>query len=104
MVDEPVLESVLKYLDTCSASSEQASLVGMWEFVDYYLRAHLPAAAVNEALRLRPSLFVHRENGRVVFNQSEGDREVTEEDIQKNWEVYHTEFWTKYQEMQNREG
>ena len=101
MIDEHILESALNYLDICAANNDQPSLVGMWEFVDYYQRAHLPAAAVNAALKLRPSLFVHRFDGRVLFSGDDGEREVTDEDIQKNWEIYNAEFWAKYQEMQN---
>jgi hypothetical protein len=101
MIDEHVLNSALKYLDSCSEEGEQATLVEMWHFVDYYLRANLPAAVVNEALRRRPGLFVHRVEGRIAFSQIEGDREVTEDDVIKSWQIYHAEFWAKYRELEN---
>lgn len=99
MIDEHVLNTALKYLDHCSSNGEQPTLVEMWNFVDYYLRSDLPAAVVNEALRRRPGLFVQRIDGRVVFSKFEGESEVTDEDVKRNFEIYSAEFWAKHKEL-----
>jgi hypothetical protein len=68
------------YLERKFASSEPADLVGMLNHVDYYERVVV---------------------GRVVFTQSSGDRETTEEDLKRNIQMYSDEFWAKYRALQD---
>jgi len=99
MIDDYTVKLATEYLDYCFGKSEAADLPGMLNQVDYYDRVVMVLEEVNEALRLRPSVFVHRVEGRVIFNQRAGDRAITEDDLQRNFAIYHTDFWAKYKEL-----
>lgn len=103
MIDEFAVKLAIEYLDWSFAKGKPADLVGMLNHVDYYDRVVMVREEVQEALNQRPSVSVQRVEGRVTFTQSSGDREITEEDLERNHQIYHDEFWAKYRQMQNRD-
>jgi hypothetical protein len=104
MVDESAVKLAIEYLDRKLAKGEPADLVGMLNHVDYFDRVVMMRDEVQEVLNQRPSVYVQRVDGRVNFTQSSGDREITEEDMKKNVQIYQNQFWAKYQQLQNREN
>ena len=90
-----------EYLDKRFANGESADLVGMLNHVDYFERVVMVVDEVNETLRQRPSVYVQRINGRVVFKQSDGDREITEEDLSRNVQMYQKWFEAQYKALQD---
>jgi hypothetical protein len=43
-------------------------------------------------------------DGRVIFTQSLGDREVTEEDLRRNIQIYRDEFRANYRKLESRDN
>lgn len=100
MIDPYAVKHATEYLDGQFAKGEPADLVGMLNHVDYFERVVMVLDEVNETLRQRPSVFVERVDGRVVFNQNAGDREITTEDLERNHKMYHEDFWARYKELE----
>jgi hypothetical protein len=103
MIDEEAVKFATKYLDRQFAAGETADLVGMLNHVDYFGRIVMVLEEVNETLRQRPTVFAQRIDGRVVFSQSSGDREVTAEDLDINIQLYHRWFQETYERLADRQ-
>jgi hypothetical protein len=101
MTDEFAVKYATEYLDRQFAGGKPADLVGMLNHVDYFERVVMVVDEVNETLRQRPSVYVRRIDGRVVFNQSDGDREITEEDMSRNVQMYQKWFEAQYKALQD---
>lgn len=101
MIDEYAVKFATEYLDRQFASGEPADLVGMLNHVDFFDRVVMVLDEVNEVLKQRPSVYVQQSNGRVIFNQSSGDREITDEDLHRNVEMYHEWFESYYKPQQD---
>lgn len=99
MIGEYAVKFAMEYLDGQFAKGEPADLVGMLNHVDYFERVLMILDEVYEVLRERPTVFVQRVDGRVVFNRIAGDREITEDDLKRNSRMYSDEFWAKYKEL-----
>ena len=89
MTNENAIKLAVEYLERKFASSEPADLVGI-NHVDYYERVVI----VKEEL-------IQQVDGRVVFTQSSGDREITDEDLKRNIQMYSNEFWAKCRALQD---
>jgi hypothetical protein len=100
MIDEFAVKFATEYLDKRFANGDPADLVGMLNHVDYFDRVVMVVNEVNETLKQRPSVYVQRIDGRVVFNQSDGDREITEEDLDRNVQMYNKWFEAQYKALQ----
>lgn len=100
MIDDFAVKYATEYLDKQFSKGEPADLVGMLNHVDYFERVVMVLNEVNDALRQRPSVYVQRVDGRIVFNQSAGDREITEEDLDRNVRLYHQWFEAQYRALQ----
>jgi hypothetical protein len=83
MIDEFAVKFAIEYLDRSFANGEQADLVGMLNHVDYFERAVMDREEVLQALKQRPSVSIQRVDGRIIFDQSSGDQEITEEELQR---------------------
>ena len=92
MIDEFAVKFATEYLVKQFKKGETADLVGMLNHVDYFERVVMVLDEVNETLKQNPSVYVQRIDGRIVFNQSQGDREITEEDLNRNVQMYHEWF------------
>ena len=103
MVDEFAVKFATEYLDKEFAKGESADLVGMLNHVDYFERVVMVLEEVNEALKQRPSVYVQRVDGKIVFNQSGGDRAIREEDLRRNVQMYHDWFQAKYKKLQDND-
>jgi hypothetical protein len=104
MADEFAIQFATEYLDQQFAGGKPADLVGMLNHVDYFERVVMVVDEVNETLRQRPSVYAQRIDGRIVFNQSAGDREITDEDLSRNVQMYEKWFAAQYKALQdNRE-
>jgi hypothetical protein len=103
MIDEFAVKFAIEYLDRHFAKGEPADLLGMLNHVDYFERVVMVPEEVQEVLNQRPSVYVQRVDGRVIFTQSFGDREITEEDLKRNVQMYQDEFWAKYRRLQSRD-
>ena len=71
--------------------------------VDYYERVVMVKEELDEVLSHFPSVFIQRVDGRVVFTQSSGDREITEDDLKRTIQMYNDDFWAKYRTLQDRD-
>lgn len=103
MIDEFAVKLAVEYLDRNFAHGTPADLVGMLDHVDYYDRVVMVLEEVQEVLKQRPCVYVQRVDGRVIFIQSCGDREITEEDFERNVQIKTEEFWAKYRHLESRE-
>ena len=103
MIDEFAVKLAIEYLDRNFAKGAPADLVGMLDHVDYYDRVVMVMEEVQEVLKQRPSVYVQRVDGRVIFTQSSGHREITEEDLERNVRMKTDEFWAKYRQLQSRD-
>ena len=103
MIDEHAVKFAVEYLDRRFANGEHADLVGMLKHVDYFERVVIVREEVQEALKERPSVFMQRVDGRVIFTKTFGGREITDEDLERNTQMYRDEFWAEYRELQNRD-
>lgn len=103
MIDEFAVKFAIEYLDRKFANGEPADLVGMLDHVDYFDRVVMVWEEVLEVLRQRPSVYVHRVDGRVIFTKLSGDREITEEDLERNVQIRTDEFWAKCRQLQSRD-
>jgi hypothetical protein len=102
MIDEHAVKFAVEYLDRRFANGDHADLVGMLKHVDFFERVVMVREEVQKALNERPSVFMHRVDGRVIFTETFGDREITDEDLERNTQMYHDEFWAEYRQLQNR--
>jgi len=100
MINDHAVRLAMEYLDRKIAEGECVDLVGMLNHVDYYERVVMTLDEVQEALNQRPAVYLRRVEGRVTFTQSSGDREITEEDLERNVRMYHDEFWAKYRQLE----
>ena len=99
MIDAYAVKLAIEYLDLRFKNNQPADLPEMLDHVDYYDRVVMALDEVNEVLRQRPSVYVQRVGGRVFFNQSSGDREITEADLERNIKIRTDEFWARYKEL-----
>jgi len=101
MIDKHAVELAVEYLERCFAKGEPANLVGMLNHVDYFDRVVMVREEVQDALKECPTVHLQRIDGRVIFTQSLGDREITEEDVKRSIQMYTDEFWAKYRQLQS---
>ena len=102
MIDDYAVKLATEYLDHFLGGEKPATLVDMLGYVDAHDKVVLTLEEVNEALKQRPSAHLHRVNGRIIFTQSSGDREITEDDLKQNVQMYEDEFWALYRQLQDR--
>jgi len=100
MADEFVVKSAIEYLEKRFANGEPADLIGMLNHVDYFVRVVMVREEVQEVLKRCPEVRVQRLDGRIIFAHTDGDREVSEPDLQRNVQMYNDQFWLKYKQMQ----
>ena len=101
MIDDFAVKFETEYLDKKFDKGEP-DLVGMLNHVDYFERVVMVVDEVNETLRQRQSIYVQRIDGRIVFSQSLGDREITEDDLNRNVQMYYE--WFKAQSKALQDG
>lgn len=104
MIDDFAIKFAIEYLNKQFANGETADLVGMFNHVDYFGRVVMVLDEVNEALRRTPSVYVQRIDGRIVFNQSKGDREITDEDLNRNVQMYQEWFEAQRKRLEDGKG
>jgi hypothetical protein len=102
MIDDFAIKFATEYLDRQFDKGEPADLVGMLNHVDYFERVVMVLDEVNETLRRCPSVYFQRLGGRIVFNQSFGDREITEDDLNRNVRMYFEWFKAQAKALQER--
>jgi hypothetical protein len=102
VIDDYAVKLATEYLDHSLGKEKPATLVDMLGYVDAHDKVVLTLEEVNEALKQRPSAHLQRVDGRVIFNQSSGDREITEDDLKQNVQMYHDAFWALYRQLQDR--
>jgi len=102
MIDDFAVKFATEYLDKQFKNGEPADLVGMLNHVDYFDRVVMTLDEVIETLKRRPSVYVLRLDGRIVFSHSPGDRAITEEDLNLNIQMYGE--WFKAQAEALQEG
>lgn len=102
MIDDSAVSRAAAYLDNCLEQSREPALVEMLEFVDAFDKVILNREEVNEALKQRPSIFVNRIEGRIVFSLTGTEREITEDDLRLNFEIYIKQFQARYQALKNQ--
>jgi hypothetical protein len=100
--DHYAVKLAIEYLDKLFKTDQPATLVKLLGYVDARDKTVLNLDEVNEVLKQRPNVFVERVDGRVVFNQNSGDREVTKDDLDNNFAIYHAEFLAKCRELEDR--
>jgi len=103
MIDKHAVKLAVEYLERCFAKGEPADLVGMLNHVDYFERVVMVREEVQDALKECPSVYLQRVDGRVIFTQSFGDRQIIEEDVNRNIQMYHDKFWYEYRQLQSRD-
>jgi len=103
-MDQFAVKYAIEYLDKRFEKGEPADLVGMLNHVDYFERVVMVLEEVNETLKQCPSVYVQRIDGRIVFDQSTGDREIAEEDLDRNTEMYQEWFKAQYKALQEGKG
>jgi hypothetical protein len=101
MIDEIAVKFAIEYLDRSLAKGEPADLADMLNHVDYYERVVMEKEEVLEVLNQRPTVYVQRVNGRVVFTHSAGDREITEDDLNRSVALYQDEVRAKSRELED---
>ena len=104
MADEYVVKAAMEYLDRRFGAGEPADLVGMLNQVDYFVRVVMILDEVNETLTKSPSVYVKRVDGRIIFNQLSGEREITEEDLNRNVQMYKQWFDAQHNAMKDGTG
>jgi hypothetical protein len=104
MSDTHVVKLAVEYLERHIAGGQAADLVGMLNHVDYYGRVVMVREEVQDALNECPLAHLQRVDGRVIFTQSLGDREVTEEDLRRNIQIYRDEFRANYRKLESRDN
>ena len=104
MIDQSAVKYAIEYLDSRFEKGEPADLVGMLNHVDYFERVVMVVDEVNETLKQCPFVHVQRVGGRIVFNRSAGDREITEEDLSRNVQIYLEWFKAQYKALQDGKG
>lgn len=92
MIYEDVIDLAVKYLEERFAEGKRADLPGMLMYVDAYDHILMERDEVNAVLQRSPSVAVERVDGRIVFTQSAGDREISERDMRRSVAMYHEEF------------
>ena len=102
MVSEHVVKLAIEYLDQYLETNEPATLVTMLHYIDAHDKTIAVAEEVNEALRRRPSIYVHRTSARLEFNFTGSDQTVTEDDVRRAFDIYHEEFWAAYKKLESR--
>lgn len=102
MIDDYAVKLATEYLDHFLGKEKPATLVDMLGYVDAHEKVVLTLEEVNAALTQRPSAHLKRVDGKVIFNQSSGDREITEDDLKQNVEMYEDAFWALYRQLQDR--
>jgi hypothetical protein len=100
MIDENAVKLAVEYLDIRFRNNEPADLIGMLNHVDYFERVVMVLEEVNETLKQRPSVYVRRVEGKIIFSHLNGDREITEEDLHQNVQMYHRWFEAQYKKLQ----
>jgi hypothetical protein len=92
MISSHIVKLATDYLDQCTAKSGKATLVGMHWYIDGRDKSLPLLDEVNEALSLRPSVYVQRINDEVVFTHSGTERAITTDDIKLADKHYRKEF------------
>ena len=103
-LDEFAVRFAVEYLDKQFATGKPADLVGMLNHVDYFERVEMVLEEVNQTLRRRPAIHVQRISDRIVFDQQSGDREITDEDLNRNVQMYKEWFDAQHNAMKDGTG
>ena len=92
-MDERAVQLAVEYLEQQFARGEPADLPGMLMHVDAYERVVMVREEIDEMLRRSPSVCVTQSpSGRIIFTQSSGDREISDEDLARNIQMYRDDF------------
>ena len=100
MADSYAVKLATDFLDSKLRENHEATLVEMLFYADAYGKLVLSVDEVNEALNQRPSVYVERRGGRIVFSAKGTERSVSPEDHEENCKAYSTEFWEKFRLLQ----
>ena len=100
MISERVVGIIREYLDHCSASRVEPTLVGIHWHVDGRNKTLPLGAEVNAALAFHPTLRTMERDGRVVFSTSGVREGVTDADMQTADAQYRKEFAAEYKNLQ----
>lgn len=103
MIDTNVVKLATEYLDECQRKNSPATLVGMHWYIDGRNKTIPLTEEINEALAQRPSIRVHRINGRVFFVSDGTYRSITDEDMKQANKQYRKEFSAAYKELKDKE-
>lgn len=103
MVSEHVVKLAIEYLDQYLGTDEPATLVTMLNYIDAHDKTIAVAEEVNEALRQRPSVYVHRTSTMLEFNSTGSDQTVTEDDVRRAFDIYGEEFSAAYKKLKSPE-
>jgi hypothetical protein len=102
MADNYAIKLATDYLDRYFGGNHQATLIEMLEYADAHGKLVLNRDEVNEALNRRPSIFVERREGRILFKSEGTEQSITVEDHELSCTAYQIEFWERYRQLQNR--
>lgn len=92
MIDAHVIKLGLEYLDHCASKNQQATLVGMHWHIDAHNKTLPMLEEVNEMLERRPSIYVQRQEGNVIFAAAGSERNVNSQDMSRADKRYREEF------------
>jgi hypothetical protein len=104
MFSEHAVKLATEYLDRTFESDKQPTLAEMLNHVDYFERVVMTLDEVEAALDQRPSVFVHRNEGRVEFRLNGTDRAITEDDLRRSIEQYREYFREQLEKLQARKS
>lgn len=92
MISAHIVKLATEYLDQCALANKEATLVGMHWHIDSGDKTIPLLAELNQALEQRPSIFVRRESGEVIFSSTGTERTLTQEDMKLAFKRYEKEF------------
>jgi hypothetical protein len=102
VISESNIELATTYLDMCFREGKPATLVGMHWYIDGRNKLIPALEELNEALRRRPTVYIHRTNQGIEFALTGTERLITEEDLKQGYARYHEDFLAKSKSLENR--
>src|SRR5579863_3111023 len=100
MTDNYAVKLATDFLDKKLGENHETTLVEMLFYADARGKLVLSVDEVNEALNQRPSVYVERREGRIVFSAKGTERSISPQDHEQNCKAYSTEFWEKFRLLQ----
>ena len=93
--DDSVVARVVEYFDACRRNTTEATLVGMFGFVELQDRVVPTQREVNQALAQSESVHVSRVDGLVHFGPAGSENTVTAKDMDVAYKKYRRIFKPK---------